>query len=220
MGCTFASEKQKIMEKENTLSETIAIAVGCVILGAVYSFVEHSLFSIILFGFAAAAIIVVYILRQTVWRSVETLEKDICKQLDKSGFRYEKKEGDLYVIKDNCHFQIQLADSFNRGIKHLYVMYKFRDDNSNKVTIDGWSRASNVINTRNTNTIFVTLEDHFCCCYQTAIGNSKDFMKEFGQAYDAIGEAMDDYRSLYPYLERDYPNSTGSQTSIGFRQND
>lgn len=207
------------MEKESTLRETIAIAVGCVIIGVVYSFVEHSLFSIILFGFAAAAIIVVYILRQTVWRSVETLEKDICKQLDKSGFRYEKKEGDLYVIKDNCHFQIQLADSYNRGIKHLYVMYKFRDDNSNKVTIDGWSRASNVINTRNTNTIFVTLEDHFCCCYQTAIGNSKDFMKEFGRAYDAIGEVMDDYHRLYPYLERDYPNSTGSQTSIGFKQN-
>lgn len=208
------------MEKESTLKETIAIAVGCVVLGVVYSFVEHSLFSIILFGFAAAAIIVVYILRQTVWRSVETLEKDICKQLDKSGFRYEKNEGDLYVIKDNCHFQIQLADSFNRGIKHLYVLYKFRDDNSNKVTIDGWSRASNVINTRNTNTIFVTLEDHFCCCYQTAIGNSKDFMNEFGRAYDAIGEAMDDYHRLYPYLERDYPNSLGNQTSIGFRQNE
>ena len=99
-------------------------------------------------------------------------------------------------------------------------MYKFRDDNSNKVTIDGWSRASNVINTRNTNTIFVTLEDHFCCCYQTAIGNSKDFMNEFGRAYDAIGDALDDYRNLYPYLERDYPNSTGNQTSIGFRQNE
>lgn len=208
------------MEKESTLKETIAIAVGCVVLGVVYSFVEHSLFSIILFGFAAAAIIVVYIFRQTVWRSVETLEKDICKQLDKSGFRYEKNEGDLYVIKDNCHFRIQLADSFNRGIKHLYVLYKFRDDNSNKVTIDGWSRASNVINTRNTNTIFVTLEDHFCCCYQTAIGNSKDFMNEFGRAYDAIGEAMDDYHRLYPYLERDYPNSMGNQTSIGFRQNE
>ena len=140
------------MEKESTLKETIAIAVGCVVLGVVYSFVEHSLFSIILFGIAAAAIIVVYVLRQTVWKSIETLEKDICKQLDKSGFRYAKKEGDLYVVKDNCHFQIQLADSYNRGIKHLYVMYKFRDDNSNKVTIDGWSRASNVINTRNTNT--------------------------------------------------------------------
>ena len=86
--------------------------------------------------------------------------------------------------------------------------------------MEGWSRASNVINVRNTEIIFVTLEDHFCCCYQSAIVNSKDFMKEFGRANDAIDKAMGDYCKLYPYLERDYPNHIENQTSIGFRQNE
>ena len=84
--------------------------------------------------------------------------------------------------------------------------------------MDGWSCAANVININNTDTIFVAKEDYLCCCYQTSIGNSKDFMNEFGQAYAAIGSAMEDYGKLFPYLERDYPNRTVSQTGIGFRQ--
>jgi hypothetical protein len=211
------------MKEEKDSGIDFATIVCCLIIGfgwTISAFFEHSVMLAIAFCVLIVGIIAAYILYNKMSRSTEALERKICKQLDKTGFRYEKKEGDLYVIKNDSHFQIQLADSYNRGIKHLFVLYKFRDDNSDKVTIDGWSRASNVINTRNTNTIFVTLEDHFCCCYQTAIGNSKDFMKEFGQAYDAIGEALDDYHRLYPYLERDYPNSTGNQTSIGFRQSD
>lgn len=181
---------------------------------------DRSLFTIILFGTGAIGIIVFYILRQTVWKSTETLEEDICKRLKKSGFQYEKKEGDLFVVKNENRFQVQLADTCNRRIKHLYVYYKFKDDNANKVNMDGWGRASNAINVRNTETIFVTLEDHFCCCYQTAIGDSKDFMKEFNFAYERIGEAMDDYNKLFPLLERDYPNNVGNQTSIGFKQNE
>lgn len=157
------------------------------------------------------------ILRQTVWKSTEILEENICKRLKKAGFQFEKKEGNLFVVKNENRFQVQLADTYNRRIKHLYVYFKFTDENSNKINVDGWSRASNIINVRNTETIFVTLEDHFCCCYQTAIGNSKDFMKEFNFAYDVIGDAMDDYNKLFPLLERDYPNNVGNQTSIGFK---
>ncbi len=211
------------MKEEKDSGITVATIVICMIIGfgwTMSAFFESSILLAIAFCVLIVGIIATNILYNKLSRSTEALERKICKQLDKSGFRYEKKEGDLYVIKNDSHFQVQLADSYNRGIKHLYVMYKFRDDNSDKVSMDGWSRASNVINTRNTNTIFVTLEDHFCCCYQTAIGNSKDFMKEFDQAYDAIGEALDDYHRLYPYLERDYPNSMGNQTSIGFRQNE
>ena len=210
-------------EEEKDSGINVATIVFCLIIGfgwTLSAFFDSSILLAIAFCVLIIGIIASYFIYNKVIRSTDALERRICKQLDKSGFRYEKKEGDLYVIKNDGHFQIQLADSYNRGIKHLYVMYKFRDDNSNKVTIDGWSRASNVINTRNTETIFVTLEDHFCCCYQTAIGNSKDFMNEFGRAYDAISEALDDYHRLYPYLERDYPNSTGNQTSIGFRQNE
>lgn len=210
------------MENENDKSivGVIATAVGCVILGAIYSLVEHSLFSIILFSFVAVGIVVVFVLRRKVWRSTETLEHDICQHLDKQGYQYEKREGALYVTKNNSHFQVQLADSYNRRIKHLYVCYRFRDDDFDKVNMDGWSRAANAININNTDTIFVAKEDYLCCCYQTSIGNSKDFMNEFGRAYQAIGEAMEDYGKLIPYLERDYPKRTENQTSIGFRQND
>ena len=205
-------------KKENTLDGVLITALGCAVIGGLHYLADRSLFTIILFGTAAIGIIVFYILRQTVWKSTETLEEDICKRLKKSGFQYEKKEGDLFVVKNENRFQVQLADTCNRRIKHLYVYYKFKDDNANKVNMDGWGRASNAINVRNTETIFVTLEDHFCCCYQTAIGNSKDFMKEFNFAYERIGEAMDDYNKLFPFLERDYPNHIENQTSIGFRQ--
>ena len=205
-------------EKENTFGNILVTALVCVVIGGIHYLVDHSLSSIIIFGTAAIGIIVFYILRQTVWKSTEILEEDICKRLKKAGFQFEKKEGNLFVVKNENRFQVQLADTYNRRIKHLYVYYKFTDDNSNKINVDGWSRASNIINVRNTETIFVMLEDHFCCCYQTAIGNSKDFMKEFNFAYDVICDAMDDYKKLFPLLERDYPNNEGNQTSIGFKQ--
>lgn len=39
-------------------------------------------------------------------------------------------------------------------------------------------------------------------------------------AYRAIGEAIEDYGRLIPYLERYYPNTAKNQSNIGFRQND
>ena len=148
-------------EEEKDSGINVATIVFCLIIGfgwTLSAFFDSSILLAIAFCVLIIGIIASYFIYNKVIRSTDALERRICKQLDKSGFRYEKKEGDLYVIKNDGHFQIQLADSYNRGIKHLYVMYKFRDDNSNKVTIDGWSRASNVINTRNTETIFVTLE--------------------------------------------------------------
>ena len=207
-------------EKENTFGGVLATAIGCAVIGGLHYLADRSLFTIILFGTGAIGIIVFYILRQTVWKSTEILEENICKRLKRTGFQYEKKEGDLFVVKNGNRFQVQLADTYNRRIKHLYVYYKFTDENTNKINVDGWSRASNVININNTDTIFVALEDHLCCCYQTSIGNSKDFMCEFGRAYNAIGNAMEDYGKLFPYLDRDYPNRTENQTSIGFRQNE
>ena len=211
------------MEKENNSGINIATIVFCLIIGfgwTLSAFFESSLLLAIAFCVLVIGIIATNLLYNKFARSIEALERRICKQLDKSGFRYEKKEGDLYVIKKDSHFQIQLADSYNRRIKHLYVLYKFRDDDFGKVNKDGWNRAANAININNTDTIFVALEDHLCCCYQTSIGNSKDFMNEFDHAYQAIGEAIEDYGKLIPYLERDYPNTAENQSSIGFRQNE
>lgn len=207
-------------ENDKPVGGVIVTVIGCIILGVIYSLVEHSFFSIILFSLVAVGIVVVFVLNQKVWRSSEALESDICQRLNKQGYKFEKNEGTLYVTKNDSRFQIQLADSYNRRIKHLYVLYKFRDDDFGKVNKDGWSRAANAININNTDTIFVALEDHLCCCYQTSIGNSKDFMNEFNHAYQAIGEAIEDYGKLIPYLERDYPNTAENQSSIGFRQNE
>jgi len=201
----------------STLKETITAAIGCLIIGIIAGLIEQSFISIIIFGISAAIIIIYYIMKQTLWSSTEILERNICRKLDKSGFRHEKQEGELFVYKNDSRFQVQLTDSYNRRIKHLYIYYKFQDDDSSKISIDGWSRASNVLNINHTDTIFVVLEDHFCCCYQTSIGNPRDFMKEFDRAYDAIGEVMVDYGKLFPYLERDYPNRIENNTSIGFK---
>lgn len=174
----------------------------------------------IIFCSACGVAVLVYVAFWILPYRIGPLERSICKRLEEEGYQYEKNEGTLYVTKNDSRFQVQLAGSYNRRIKHLYVLYKFREDDFGKVNSDGWSRAANVININNTDTIFVALEDHLCCCYQTSIGNSKDFMNEFDHAYQAIGEAIEDYGKLIPYLERDYPNTAENQSSIGFRQND
>jgi len=144
------------MEEENNSGINIATIVFCLIIGfgwTLSAFFESSLLLAIAFCVLVIGIIATNLLYNKFARSIEALERRICKQLDKSGFHYEKKEGDLYVTKNDSHFQIQLSDSYNKRIKHLYVLYKFRDDDFGKVTMDGWSRASNIININNTDTI-------------------------------------------------------------------
>ena len=179
-----------------------------------------SMIAAIIFCAVCVSALLVYYVFQWIPPSVEILERRICKRLDRQGYRHAKQEGELFVTNNNSHYRIQLVEGNNRRIKHLYVIYEFHDGNFDKVSRDGWSRASNYINALNHETVFITLEKHFCCCYQTAIGNSKDFMKEFERACQFIGRSMGDYHDLYPFLERDYPNRTESQTSIGFRQNE
>ena len=125
------------MEKENNSGINIATIVFCLIIGfgwTLSAFFESSLLLAIAFCVLIIGIIATNLLYNKFARSIEALERRICKQLDKSGFHYEKKEGDLYVTKNECHFQVQLADSYNKGIKHLYVLYRFKDDNSRKST--------------------------------------------------------------------------------------
>ena len=174
----------------------------------------------IIFCSACGVAVLIYVAFWILPYRIGPLERSICKRLGKEGYHYEKNEGTLYVTKNDSRFQVQLADSYNIRIKHLCVLYKFRDDDFGKVNRDGWSRAANAININNTDTIFVALEDHLCCCYQTSICNSKDFMNEFGRAYQAIGEAMEDYGKLITYLERDYPSHKENKTGIGFKQSE
>lgn len=208
-------EDKKLFTKSNL----IAGAIGVVIMGVLYSIKDHSFVWVILYGAIAIVIMIAYFLSLTLWKSTEAIEAEICKRLEKAGCRYEKKEGDLFVFKSNNRFEVHIDDSFNKRIKRIYILYKFKDDSFYKVNTNGWSRAANIINIRNTNTIFVALEDHLCCCYQSAIGNSKDFMKEFNVAYQSVVEVMDDYGRLVPLLERDYPSNTDNQSTIGFKQN-
>ena len=205
------------MEPDNKSTEkyTIIIILAYLLLTALFCL---SRTAAIIFCSACALAALIYVAFWVLPYWIGPMERSICKRLDEEGYHYEKNEGKLYVTKNDNHFQIQLADSYNRKIKHLYVLYKFRDDDFDKVNKDGWSRAANMININNTDTIFVALENHLCCCYQTSIGNSKDFMNEFDHAYHAIGEAIEDYGKLIPYLERDYPNTTENQLGIGFRQ--
>ena len=207
--------------KERTYINIIIVLGSCTIFGwTLYSIYESSFGLAVSFCVLCVAVTAGCILYSTYTRDIDDLERRICKRLDKKGFSYQKKDGVLLVTKNDSRFQIQLADSYNKRIKHLYILYKFRDDDFGKVNKDGWSRAANAININNTDTVFVALEDHLCCCYQTSIGNSKDFMNEFGRAYQAIGEAMEDYGKLIPYLERDYPSHKENKTGIGFKQSE
>ena len=159
-----------------------------------------------------------FILSNWPLKNIEVLERRICRRLDKQGYPHEKKEGTLYITKNDHRFRVHIANGYDNRIKHLYFLYEFTDDNFEKVSKEGWTRAANSINANNARITFITMEDHFCCCYQTAIGTSNCFIKEFEQAYQTIGGAMSDYNKIYPYIERDYPNTVSEhKTCIGFK---
>lgn len=180
---------------------------------SVYSLVYSLAMGCVLVSAVAICFLLCRLLKKT-----DILERRICKRLDKQGYPHEKREGTLYITKNDNHFRVFIRDSFDRRIKHLYFLYDFYDDNFGRVSMEGWTRAANSINANNTHTAFVVLDDHFCCCYQTAIANARDFMKEFDYAYRVIGGALEDYNRIYPHIERDFPNNTSeNKSSIGFR---
>jgi hypothetical protein len=217
-------------ERESKTQEIIGKVVGiffCVALFVfyvfnVYDFITsasvYSLVYSLVMGCGLVSAVAIYFLLCRLLKKTDILERRICKRLDNQGYSHEKREGTLYVTKHDNHFRVFIRDSFDRRIKHLYFLYDFYDDNFGKVSMEGWTRAANCINTNNTLTTFVVLDDHFCCSYQTAISNAKDFMKEFDYAYRVIGEAMNDYNRIYPHIEQDYPNAASeNKGSIGFR---
>ena len=205
------------MEKIDRESAVFYVVFGIVFLFLMVLF-SLSTIAAIIFCSTCGVFIVVYIFIWLKALSIGGYERKICKQLDKQGYQYEKKEGVLYVTRSNSHFEVQFGESFNRRIKHLFIYYKFKDDTFERVNLDGWSRAANILNVRNTNTVFVVLEDHLCCCFQSAIGNSNDFMNEFDMAYQSISEVMEDYGRLVSLLKRDYPSNMENQATIGFKQ--
>lgn len=217
-------------ERESKTQEIIGKVLGiffCVALFVfyvfnVYDFITsasvYSLVYSLVMGCGLVSAVAIYYLLCRLLKKTDIIERRICKRLDKQGYSHEKRKGTLYVTKNDNHFRVFIRDSFDRRIKHLYFLYDFYDDNFGKVSMEGWTRVANCINTNNTLTTFVVLDDHFCCSYQTAISNAKDFMKEFDYAYRVIGEAMNDYNRIYPHIERDYPNTISeNKGSIGFR---
>jgi hypothetical protein len=208
-------------EKESKTQEiigTVVVVCFCVAICGyfVYDLIASAPVYSSVMGFVFVAAVALYFLLCRPLKNIDVLERRICKRLDKQGYPHEKREGTLYVTKNDQHFRVHIVNSCEKKIKQLYFVYEFGDDNFEKVSMDGWTRAANSINLNNSWTVFVTLEDHFCCCYQSAILNSRDFMKEFDRAYRAIGGALEDYRKIYPYLERDYPNNAENKT-IGFK---
>jgi hypothetical protein len=150
--------------------------------------------------------------------SVDKLESNICERLNEYGYKHEKQDGVLYVKRNDSSFRVYLWDTPNRNIKRLYFIYDFGDNNISKVSKEGWAVGVNKINYDNPHITFISLGDGFSCRYETAINNSKDFLEEFNTAYQAIGNAIEDYREIYPYLERDYPNTAPeNKSSIGFK---
>ena len=210
-------------DRESKTQEVIGTILGICFCVALFGYFVYDLItsapvftSVIGFVFVVAVALYFFLCRPL--KNIDVLERRICKRLDKQGYPHEKREGTLYITKNDNHFRVCIRNGFDRRIKHLYFFYDFWDDNFGKVSMEGWTRAANFINTNNTLTTFVVLDEHFCCSYQTAIADAKDFMKEFDYAYRVIGEAMADNNRIYPHIERDYPNTTSeSKGSIGFR---
>lgn len=217
------SDEYTSFEGISKTHEIIGTVLGVCFFVALFAFYVYDLitstpvYSSVL-GIVFFSAITFLILSNRPLKNIEVLERRICRRFDKQGYPYEKKEGTLYITKNDHRFRVHIANGYDNRIKHLYFLYEFTDDNFEKVSKEGWTRAANSINVNNTRITFITLEDYFCCCYQTAIGTSKGFIKEFEQAYQTIGGAMSDYNKIYPYIERDYPNTISEhKTCIGFK---
>ena len=210
-------------EKESKTQEIIGTVIGVCFFVALFVFYVYELVTVApvyssVLGILFVSAVAFYVLINRPLKNNEALESRICKRLDKQGYPHEKREGTLYVTKNDNHFRVYIRDGFDKRIKNLYFLYDFGDDNFGKVSMEGWTRAANCINSNNTLTTFVVLDDHFCCSYQTAIANAKDFINEFEYAYRSIGRALDDYNRIYPHIERDYPStSLENKSSIGFK---
>ena len=210
-------------ERESKTQEIIGTVIGICFCAALSIFCVYNLITSApvyssVMGCVLVSAVALYFLLCRPLKNTDVLERRVCKRLDKQGYPHEKREGTLYITKNDNHFRVYIRDNFDKRIKHLYFLYDFWDDNFGKVSMEGWTRAANCINSNNTLTTFVVLDDHFCCSYQTAIANAKDFLKEFDYAYRAVGRALDDYNRIYPHIERDYPNtSLENKSSIGFK---
>jgi hypothetical protein len=105
------------MEDKKTFSRSnlISGAIGVVIMGVLYSLQDHSFVWLILCGCLALGIMIAYILSLTLWKSTQAIEADICKRLDKEGYRYEKNEGTLYVNKTIAVFRFSWRIAITEG---------------------------------------------------------------------------------------------------------
>ena len=102
------------MTNENKLTFEMVLAIFgvCVVFGwTLYSLYELSLFLAVLFCVMSVVIAMACILYSYSTKDAEVLERNICKRLERNGFHFEKKEGTLYVTKNDSRFQVQLADS-------------------------------------------------------------------------------------------------------------
>ena len=174
--------------------------------------------SFVILGIVAVTYIVFAILKLLTGTSIGTLENNICKKLDEQGFRHEKKDGTLYVVKNDQTFHVHFWDTSNKWIIRLYFVYDFGDEYKSLVSNEGWAVGANYININinNPHSTFISYKDSFCCRFETAIANSKDFMREFDTAYQIVGQTMEDFNKLHSRLERDYPNDS-TESKIGFR---
>lgn len=203
-------------------TEIIMFAVGTVMslfgLRNMFFDSDYSLGSIILLVVGLLLIAGAFLSSLLMIGTAVQLESNICERLDEQGYKHEKQEGVLWVAKNHNLFRVYLWDTPNKLVKRLYFVYDFDDDNISKVSREGWAACANKINCDNLHTTFVCYDGGFTCRYETAINNSYDFLTEFDAAYKAIGDALEDYQNLYPYLERNYPNTASeNKTNIGFK---
>ena len=60
-----------------------------------------------------------FILSNRPLKNIEVLERRICRRLDKQGYPHEKKEGTLYITKNDHRFRVHIANGCDNRIKHL-----------------------------------------------------------------------------------------------------
>lgn len=152
-------------------------------------------------------------------RSLESTESEICKKLTSDGYRWEKHEGTLYVMKNDNTFSVHMWDTSNPYIKRVYIAWRTQRDEIKKVGEEGLNFLQARVNYAFPHTTAVQLsEDTVMFRYETAVNNGNDFVKEFDKAYDILGESIGCYFDNLEKIGERYPKKVADDANgrIGF----
>ena len=142
-------------------------------------------------GCILLASIIIYTLISNTKLTKEKLESRICDYLYDNGFEHEKKEGELYFIRKNLTYSLEIIPRDNVFV--VYFSLPIEDDEYN-TRFDSFDKLvlGQVINTKYRFVKIRTYNDSYFIDVSMDIGNSNVFKKRFFNVMSLYDDVISD----------------------------